>query len=154
MGRDLGQGLLHGVSQVGQPMPGTQVGRGVKVCPQSLSSRPQPRLNSGLASFLLSQPLQLQFLSLMPFTVNFTTSPTCATQKTWETRTLRYSKTLRRRPLQLLVRDPQLPTLPRPPNTLLSCSLSLVSLSFFQLRPLFRNSSIGSARGCRLTLLR
>ena len=30
---ELGQGLLHGVSQVGQPMPDPDVGSGVKMCP-------------------------------------------------------------------------------------------------------------------------
>ena len=92
---------------------------------------------------------------LMPFTVNFTITNLHYTEDLGNSDSQIFKAT--ERDLQLLVRDPHQgpPCLDLPTNTLLSVPSHSSPSHSFQLRPLFRNSSIGSQyAGCRLTLLR
>ena len=92
---------------------------------------------------------------LMPFTVNFTITNLHYTEDLGNSDSQIFKAT--ERDLQLLVRDPHQcpPCLDLPTNTLLSVPSHSSPSHSFQLRPLFRNSSIGSRyAGCRLTLLR
>ena len=149
------QGLFQEASQIGHPRPVFQLDNGVKTHLQSLTSCPPPapveaRLRTILILLFPVPAAAIPFL--MPFTINFTITNLSYTKDMGDLDSEMFNAT--ERDLQHLVRVPhQCPPGPTP-----TCHRGPSHSSpthSFQLRPLFRNSSIGSLyTGCRLTLLR